>query len=116
MELRDNIWETELKVKLEEVAMAEVPAPKRMSVEVKAVLPVPPWETPAVPVEVRFLPASVKTRLLAVRVAMLMLPREVIWNKVLLEEEATVKMGVVARVEEPSTVSKAVGEVEFKER
>jgi hypothetical protein len=33
-----------------------------------------------------------------------------------LEEEATVKMGVEGRVEEPSTVKRAVGVEEFKER
>jgi hypothetical protein len=38
-----------IKVRLEEVARGEVPAPKRMSLEVTALLPVPPLATPKTP-------------------------------------------------------------------
>ena len=72
-----------------------------VEVEMSKMSDVPPWM------------ARVVT---GVMVPMPTLPPAVTVSIWVLEEEATVKMGVVGRVEEPWTVSKAVGVVEFKER
>ena len=77
------------------VEMGLEPLPIKTAYWVFRALPVPPWETPAMPVEVRFLLLSVKTREEAVRVAMLILPRAVTLNREELVEEETLKGLVV---------------------
>jgi hypothetical protein len=52
----------------------DVPLPRITLLSVKVVRPVPPWSTPRVPVDTKFLLASVKTGLLAVRPESRMFP------------------------------------------
>ncbi len=65
----------------------EVPLPRMTLLAVKVVKPVPPWSTPRVPVDTKFLLASVKTGLLAVNEeSMKLLAVNVVPSKVKLEE------------------------------
>jgi hypothetical protein len=97
------------KLLVEVVMLKMLPA---VPVETLLMLLTVPKPKEEVAIDIKFLLASVKTRELVERVAMLTLPRGVIWKKLEPDVEATAKMGKTWEEVEATTYREAPAGVE----